>query len=172
MMRFNQKISLLLPLLCLTLLAALFAVQPGARGQGGRVKGVMPQQPTSTTGLQFRLSEGAEAQDRPQRLPTPLAQPLDKNATDALLNRLAPLKAEPNDEQDFALRERSLPPPRAGQTVNEAFPPAGSAACSSGRSCPTSWCGQAWCRSCPTCRVCASKPCTPPISPRLTGWPR
>jgi alpha-2-macroglobulin len=128
MMRLNQKIGLLLLLLCVTLLAALFAVQPGARGQGRRLQRVVSQQPTSTTGLQFRLSEGAEAQDRPQRLPTPTAQSLDKNATDALLNRLAPLKAEPNDEQDFALRERSLPPPRAGQTVNEAFPPAGSAA--------------------------------------------
>jgi uncharacterized protein YfaS (alpha-2-macroglobulin family) len=44
-----------------------------------------------------------------------------------LLKRLPPIKVEGEDEKDFALRDRSLPAPRTGRTISEAFPPAGSA---------------------------------------------
>ncbi len=128
MMRFNQLKGLLLPLLCVTLLFALFAFQPGARGQIRRIQKPMTSQPNDNTGLQFRLSEGGEAHERPQQLPTPAAQPLSASETSALVGRLAPLKAEPGDEKEFALRERSLPPPRTGQTINQTFPPTGTGA--------------------------------------------
>ncbi|HYE20330.1 MAG TPA: hypothetical protein VEA69_17925, partial [Tepidisphaeraceae bacterium] len=39
-----------------------------------------------------------------------------------MLRRLPPLKVEESDRQDFNLRDRSLPPPRAGATVLSAFP--------------------------------------------------
>jgi hypothetical protein len=39
-----------------------------------------------------------------------------------VLDRLPPLAAEPREEP-FALREASLPPPRAGRTVRASFPP-------------------------------------------------
>ncbi|HEX5083527.1 MAG TPA: Ig-like domain-containing protein, partial [Blastocatellia bacterium] len=81
-------------------------------------------------GLVFRLSE---AQDEPkqqaqERLARPGAEPLSEEATQNLLKRLPPIKTEGDDEKDFALRDRSLPPPRAGQTISEAFPQAGGAA--------------------------------------------
>ncbi len=106
-------------LFALALIAMVFTM-PTTKGQ--RRPSVRPTT-VSPQGLQFRLSEGAEAQDRPQALATPIAQLLDANDTAALLKRLAPFKAEADDEKPFAFRERSLPAPRAGQTVTAAFPP-------------------------------------------------
>jgi alpha-2-macroglobulin len=125
MLRFNQTKGFLLPLLALALLTAIFIFQPGARGQIRRMQRAMTSTSNAETGLQFRLSEGAATQDRPQPLPAPATQPLGANETNTLLGRLTPLKAEPEDEKEFALRERSLPPPRTGQTINEVFPPTG-----------------------------------------------
>src|SRR5262245_47757173 len=89
--------------------------QPGQRGDG-------------KMGLQFRLSEGQEEpkqQEPPNKVAA--AEPLDSGTIDNLLKRLPPIKAEADDEQDFAFRDRSLPPPRTGQTISGTFPPAGSA---------------------------------------------
>src|SRR4029434_146164 len=41
-----------------------------------------------------------------------------------VLRRLRPLTVDPDDQQDVALRDRSLPPPRAGKTITDPFPPA------------------------------------------------
>jgi uncharacterized protein YfaS (alpha-2-macroglobulin family) len=83
---------------------------------------VMTDDPNQPAGLQFRLSAGA---DQPEALPdkklTP-ADPLSAGDSDKLLKRLPPVKAEPDDQKDFALRDKSLPPPRTGQTVNQPFP--------------------------------------------------
>ena len=49
--------------------------------------------------------------------------PLDEAATKRLLDRLPAVVAPPDDAQAFALREKSLPPPRTGKTVATAFPP-------------------------------------------------
>jgi uncharacterized protein YfaS (alpha-2-macroglobulin family) len=77
-------------------------------------------------GLRFRLSEGAEESERRQSgAATTGAAPatkLSEAEASKVLQRLPPLKASEGDEQDFALREKSLPPPRAGQTVLAAFP--------------------------------------------------
>jgi uncharacterized protein YfaS (alpha-2-macroglobulin family) len=74
-------------------------------------------------GLSFRLSEGAEesgtAAPRPTQAP---ASKLSDAETERVLQRLPPLKTDAADVQEFALRERSLPPPRAGATVLNAFP--------------------------------------------------
>jgi uncharacterized protein YfaS (alpha-2-macroglobulin family) len=76
-------------------------------------------------GLRFRLSEGkpplgGEAETIPIAQTTPLS---DADA-DRVLARLKAVNAQPEDVQNFALRENSLPPPRAGQTVLTKFPPA------------------------------------------------
>ncbi|HEV2765719.1 MAG TPA: Ig-like domain-containing protein, partial [Pyrinomonadaceae bacterium] len=75
------------------------------------------------TGLQFRLSEGAE---QPETRATPGARPaaqtLSEAETQRVLRRLPPMKPAPADEQQFAMREGSLPPPRAGRTIQTAFP--------------------------------------------------
>jgi uncharacterized protein YfaS (alpha-2-macroglobulin family) len=73
-------------------------------------------------GLRFRLSEGAEQPDRAEALPTPATQKISESEVQSILRRLPPMKAEATDEQDFALRERSLPPPRTGKTINVSFP--------------------------------------------------
>jgi hypothetical protein len=75
------------------------------------------------TGLQVRLSQGtAVAQSQPVNSPAPATQ-LSQDDAQNVLKRLRPLKAEPSDEQDFALRDRSLPPPRTGKTITDSFPP-------------------------------------------------
>ncbi len=85
-----------------------------SRPQGGDVK----------TGLQLRLSEGTPvAQSEPVTSTVPAARLSDDDAQN-VLKRLRPLKTEPTDEQEFALRDRSLPPPRTGKTITDSFPPA------------------------------------------------
>ena len=77
--------------------------------------------------FELRLSEGEEAEGRP----VPLARPVAGRLTDAearvLLDRLPPLDDEVRDEAPFAIREPSLPPPRAGRVVEAPFPPEGDA---------------------------------------------
>lgn len=71
-------------------------------------------------GLQFRLSEGRPNQEiKPA---APVTSPLSPNETEALLNRLQSSKTEVEVEQEFAFRDRSLPPPQTGKTISEAFP--------------------------------------------------
>ena len=78
-------------------------------------------------GLRFRLSEGSEeGEARAGARPTPApAERLSEGETAKVLERLPPLKAEGGDEQEFALRDKSQPPPRAGATVLAAFPAPG-----------------------------------------------
>jgi uncharacterized protein YfaS (alpha-2-macroglobulin family) len=78
-------------------------------------------------GLQFRLSEGTgQSESR-----TPITPVQSSRLTDSevqnVLKRLPPVKAEEGDQQEFALRDRSLPPPRTGKTVNVSFPSSESA---------------------------------------------
>lgn len=74
-------------------------------------------------GLSFRLSEGAEEAGPAAPRPEPArAEKLSDSETARVLQRMPPLKTDASDVRDFALRERSLPPPRAGATVLNAFP--------------------------------------------------
>lgn len=52
--------------------------------------------------MQFRLSEGIEANERQQSLPAPPASPLSDDATNNLLKRLPPIQADADDQKDFA----------------------------------------------------------------------
>jgi alpha-2-macroglobulin len=74
------------------------------------------------TGLHFHLTAGP---DQPEALPAsnlvPAAE-LSQSDTESILKRLPPMRMEPTDEHSFALSERSLPPPRTGQTLNVSFP--------------------------------------------------
>ncbi|MBV9928100.1 MAG: hypothetical protein JOZ96_23985 [Acidobacteria bacterium] len=76
-------------------------------------------------GLRFRLSEGAEAAERPEaRPPAAKAEKLSDSEAARVLARLPEIKTDAADAQEFALRERSLPAPRAGATVLKPFPAA------------------------------------------------
>ncbi|MGA9994751.1 MAG: alpha-2-macroglobulin family protein [Pyrinomonadaceae bacterium] len=73
-------------------------------------------------GLRFRLSEGSEAQSRSTENRVAPAAKLSDAEAQNVLKRLPDVKAEEADEQDFAMRDRSLPPPRTGKTIKATFP--------------------------------------------------
>ena len=73
-------------------------------------------------GLRFRLSEGKEQPAPQTETPVAQAKRLSDSEAENILKRLPPVKAEAGDEQDFALRERSLPAPRTGKIINAVFP--------------------------------------------------
>lgn len=81
-------------------------------------------------GLRFRLSQAPDQPEGEAQAASPLAPTtvLSDLETANILKRLAPIKVEGNDEQEFALRERSLPAPRTGQTISVSFPPAANVA--------------------------------------------
>ncbi len=78
--------------------------------------------PNNTNGLDFRLSEGTpEAEQREIQRQAKAAQ-LTEGETESLLKRLPPVKAEQNDQQDFAKRLGTLPPPKTGNLIPVKFP--------------------------------------------------
>ncbi len=119
----NSRLMLLVALIALTL---PFAIWSTVSGQGRRVPVRPIQRGDMTEGLKFRLSEGTEGADRREALPTPQTSPLTDDIINNLLKRLPPIKTDPDDEKSFAMRDRSLPPPKTGQTINSQFPPADS----------------------------------------------
>ncbi len=73
-------------------------------------------------GLQFRLSQGAGQPEARTNVPVAEAARLTDAEVQNVFKRLPPIKAEGTDQQEFALRDKSLPPPRTGRTVNVSFP--------------------------------------------------
>ncbi len=76
-------------------------------------------------GLKFRLSEAPEQPEAKPISKVASATILSDAESQAILNRLPPIKTNPSDETDFALRDKSLPPPRTGAIVMQPFPAAG-----------------------------------------------
>ena len=70
------------------------------------------------------LSDGKPGDEDATSVPLANAVKLTRDETQAVLSRLSELKAAADDTQEFAKRERSLPPPRTGETVTTPFPPA------------------------------------------------
>ncbi|HJR08167.1 MAG TPA: alpha-2-macroglobulin family protein [Pyrinomonadaceae bacterium] len=109
-------------LLTLTIIFTLLTPPPegvAAAERGGQET----VEPVAQTGLRFRLSEGREQVERPAPDPVAPAEVLSAAETKKLLDRLPQLTPDTNDTQDFKLRERSLPPPRTGETIQAAFAP-------------------------------------------------
>jgi uncharacterized protein YfaS (alpha-2-macroglobulin family) len=73
-------------------------------------------------GLSFHLSEGSAESERPALVARPSATPLDAEATRRVVERLPAWAAEA-EERPFAFLEGAAPPPRAGRSVQDAFPP-------------------------------------------------
>ena len=101
------------------------STQDPAGGSGGtkdvRIK-VVPLS-EAPPGLDLRVSngkQGAPAFDRAKLAP---ATKLAETEAATLLSRAKPLAADPADKQAFALRAKSQPPPRTGQTITGTFPP-------------------------------------------------
>ncbi len=78
--------------------------------------------------LTFTLSEGSETPD--EIIPSAYVpgDPLPEQELAALLERLPALVADPADAVDFNLPDEVIPPPRPGETIENAFPPEESAA--------------------------------------------
>jgi alpha-2-macroglobulin len=122
MNRLRNVADRLVLLVCFCIVVLPFVLLSDASGSRGQ-RGIMRDNTGNKDGLIFRLSEGkAESEQRPQ-IPAPPAESLSDEAAQNLLKRLPPINSEADDEKDFALRDRSLPPPRTGQTISGTFPP-------------------------------------------------
>ncbi|HUS67405.1 MAG TPA: Ig-like domain-containing protein [Kofleriaceae bacterium] len=85
---------------------------------------VLVQLADAPPGLHVRLSEGKLGIDRAaDRVKLAPAVKLTEPAAAKLLDRMPKLVGEKDDRQDFAVREKSLPPPQTGNTIKGAFPP-------------------------------------------------
>jgi len=91
--------------------------------RGVRAPGVALAAANKGEGLVFRLSEGVEEAATAAHAAVGPAELLTEEETQKVLGRLPAMTPEPGQARDFALREKSLPPPRTGKTVSAPFPP-------------------------------------------------
>jgi hypothetical protein len=97
------------------------APHPGSGGPGPG--DALVQNTDLPPGLDLRLSNGKAgppAADRATLAPATKISDADANQ---VLGRMPALTGNPDDKKDFALRDRSQPPPRPGSTVKGSFPP-------------------------------------------------
>lgn len=108
----------------LVLFASLGIACPGQKAvpQAPAQAGPVADRKAMVSGIGFRLRNADPAPD--VRPAAPPATKLSDAEIQRLLARLAPLKPEPGDAKSFALRGKSLPPPRPGNTESKPFPPA------------------------------------------------
>ena len=87
---------------------------------------VWAQQPPDdeSAGLTIVLSDGSEQPSESTQMPVAETTPLTENEVQQISDRLPPMELEVGDTEEFKLPERSLPPPRTGETIDEPFPPA------------------------------------------------
>lgn len=81
----------------------------------------------SSTDQPMTLGEGQASTQVPQALPTSVSQPLTDAEIEAILSRLPTLVPDQTVASDFRIPGGPLPPPRTGETVQQAFPPAATA---------------------------------------------
>src|SRR4030095_10893400 len=92
--------------------------------KNGNANNVDQADDTDKPGLQFRVSEGTGQPESRETKASPTTTPLSSLRIANILRRLSPLRMDSDDQQPFAFRERSLPPPLTGKTINVAFPAA------------------------------------------------
>ncbi|MCB1610155.1 MAG: hypothetical protein KDI71_24615, partial [Xanthomonadales bacterium] len=73
-------------------------------------------------GFPGQLRDGQAPDQAYERPAQAAASPLDERDAERLLRRLEPLAVSEQDQQAFAMRPDSLPPPRSGATRQGAFP--------------------------------------------------
>src|SRR5215468_3887202 len=96
---------------------------PPAMGSASPISDlVMYQTKDLPPGLDLRLSEGRQGPPGFDHTKLAPAKKIAEADADALLARMKPIAADPADQQAFALRPRSQPVPRTGQTIKSAFP--------------------------------------------------
>ncbi|MBI2838611.1 MAG: Ig-like domain-containing protein [Acidobacteria bacterium] len=122
MSRIGRRTALILaaPVLAFWLKPHNF-VSPVAESSPGIVSPEMSE--NQEPGLAFRLSEGVPEEAAVAAAPVAPADRLTDAEAAAVFARMPPLESAPADVKDFALREKSLPPPRPGTTIAEELPP-------------------------------------------------
>lgn len=73
-------------------------------------------------GLKFRLSEGVEGAEKREKQPLASTDPLSQGDANGLLKRLPDIKADKDDQTEFAKRVGTLPAPKTGQKIPVKFP--------------------------------------------------
>jgi hypothetical protein len=95
--------------------AIVSEVEFGPRGESDAgARGAQP--------LFVRLSQGQAGPQVAEAVSSARGEPLSEDEIAQILSRLPPLEVEAEDQVDFRLPEKLLPPPRRGETVEEAFP--------------------------------------------------
>lgn len=123
MIRLKNKISLLVLLSLFFGLLPLDRRMAQARGETELIARARDEAAKNgPKGLRFRLSAGVDQPEQASANPVAPTVKLSESETAQVLKRLPALKAEAGDEQEFAMRERSLPPPRTGRVINTSFP--------------------------------------------------
>ncbi len=84
---------------------------------------VLVQSKDMPKGLDLRLSDGKQGAPAFDRAKIAPAQKLTDAEADQLLSRARPIVNDAADQQAFAIRPKSQPPPRTGNVVKGAFPP-------------------------------------------------
>jgi uncharacterized protein YfaS (alpha-2-macroglobulin family) len=74
-------------------------------------------------GLAMSVSNGKQGPPPYDRAKLAPAKKLDDATAQQLLSRARPIQSDASDQQAFALRPGSQPPPRTGQTIKGSFPP-------------------------------------------------
>ncbi|MGD9562291.1 MAG: alpha-2-macroglobulin family protein [Pyrinomonadaceae bacterium] len=85
------------------------------RTKESRMKDIPP-------GLKFRLSEGSQGSETRTVQSPATAEPISRDQSSALLQRLPAIKSDPNDQAEFAKRIGTLPAPKAGDRIPVKFP--------------------------------------------------
>jgi uncharacterized protein YfaS (alpha-2-macroglobulin family) len=73
-------------------------------------------------GIDMRLSNGKAGPPPFDKSKLAAAKKLGDPDVQTILSRAEPIKVEAGDQQDFALRPASNPPPRTGNTIKDTFP--------------------------------------------------
>jgi uncharacterized protein YfaS (alpha-2-macroglobulin family) len=81
---------------------------------------VMPKD--APDGLDLKLSDGKQGAPAYDKSKLAAAKKLGDADVAQILQRAEPLKTDPDDQQAFALRPMSQPPPRTGNTIKDTFP--------------------------------------------------
>ncbi|MBA2542215.1 MAG: hypothetical protein H0V17_21420, partial [Deltaproteobacteria bacterium] len=115
------------------ILAALLLAACGGKGNDGASPNVGSASPVSDEvyvqlkdappGLDLKVSEGKAGPPAFDRSKIAPARKLADAEAQAMLARAKPITTDPADQQAFALRPRSQPVPRTGETVTGTFPP-------------------------------------------------
>lgn len=119
----TSSLLVLLTLACAACPAGKPAVPPTPPKTDGKEEPLVWK--LSKSGLGFRISNADDDGDRAVERKVSPSTPLSTDDAKKLTARMPELKKDPDDQKDFAMRDKSVPAPRPGKTVTDTFPPPG-----------------------------------------------